>query len=99
MRIGDTMPPYEACMSLLKYIYYGSIDTSPQDALYLLPASHYYQFANLRLQVFCKQNLEANVTKDNVFDVCFVYLSFFQVPYVFFCLFLLTIHIDPGSCK
>lgn len=42
----------------------------PQDALDLFSASHYFQFSNSRLQVFCKKNLEANVSKNNVFDVC-----------------------------
>jgi hypothetical protein len=80
MRIGDSVPPYDVCMSLLKYIYYGNIYTSPEDALYLLSASHYFQFTNSRLQVYCKQNLEANVTKDNVFDVsCFFFKFFFPM--------------------
>jgi hypothetical protein len=43
---------------------------SAQDALYLFSASHYFQFSNSRLQVFCKRNLETNVSKDNVFEVC-----------------------------
>lgn len=75
MTIGDTVPPRQACMSLLRYIYYDDVVMPPQDALYLFSASHYFQFSNLRLHVFCKQNLEANVSKDNVFDVCFIILS------------------------
>jgi hypothetical protein len=48
----------------------------PQDALYLFSASHYFQFSNLRLHVFCKQNLEANVSKNNVFDVKLFFFLF-----------------------
>jgi len=69
MTIGDTIPPRQACMSLLRYIYYDDVSMPPQEALYLFSASHYFQFSNLRLHVFCKQNLEANVSKENVFDV------------------------------
>jgi hypothetical protein len=69
MAIGDTVPPKSACMSLLCYIYYDDVNMPPQNALYLFSASHYFQFSNLRLHVFCKQNLEANVSKNNVFDV------------------------------
>lgn len=69
MTIGDAVPPRSACLSLLRYIYYDDIIMPPQDALYLFSASHYFQFSNLRLQIFCKQNLEANVSKNNVFDV------------------------------
>ena len=77
MTIGDAVPPRSACLSLLRYIYYDDITMPPQDALYLFSASHYFQFANLRLHVFCKQNLEANVSKNNVFDVIFLLLFFF----------------------
>ncbi len=69
MLIGDTIPPRQACMSLLHYIYYDEVAMPPEDALYLFSASHYFQFTNLRLHVFCKQNLEANVSKSNVFDI------------------------------
>lgn len=69
MTIGDTIPPRQACLSLLRYIYCDDISMPPQDALYLFSASHYFQFSNLRLHIFCKQNLEANVSKNNVFDV------------------------------
>lgn len=69
MTIGDTIPPRQACISLLRYIYCDDVSMPPQDALYLFSASHYFQFSNLRLHVFCKQNLEANVSKNNVFDI------------------------------
>lgn len=69
MSIGDTVPPKQAAVSLLRYIYYDDVTMPPRDALYLFSASHYFQFSNLRLHVFCKQNLEANVSKNNVFDV------------------------------
>ncbi len=69
LKIGDTIPPRQACMSLLRYIYYDDILMPPEDALYLFSASHYFQFTNLRLHIFCKQNLEMNVSKNNVFDI------------------------------
>lgn len=69
MTIGDTIPPRQASMSLLNYIYHDEVSMPPEDALYLFSASHYFQFSNLRLHVFCKQNLEANVSKNNVFDI------------------------------
>ena len=69
MTIGDTIPPKQACLSLLRYIYYDDASMPAEDALYLFSASHYFQFSNLRLHIFCKQNLEANVSKDNVFDI------------------------------
>ena len=69
MSIGDMIPPQKACLSLLRYIYYDDISMCTEDALYLFSASHYYQFTNLRLHTFCKQNLEANVSKNNVFDI------------------------------
>ncbi len=76
MTIGDAVPPRSACLSLLRYIYYDDITMPPQDALYLFSASHYFQFSNLRLHVFCKQNLEANVSKNNVFDVKLFFFLF-----------------------
>jgi hypothetical protein len=69
LTIGDTVPPKQTCMSLLRYIYYDEIIMPPEDSLYLFSASHYFQFSNLRLHVFCKQNLEINVSKNNVFDI------------------------------
>lgn len=80
MTIGDTVPPRQACISLLRYIYFDDVNMPPQDALYLFSANHFFQFSNLRLHVFCKQNLEANVSKSNVFDVRFLYqeLNLFQ---------------------
>jgi len=41
----------------------------PEDSLYLFAASEYYSFTNNRLKVFCKQNLEMNVTFENVIPV------------------------------
>ncbi|RNA42331.1 leucine-zipper-like transcriptional regulator 1 [Brachionus plicatilis] len=69
MTIGDTVPPRQACVSLLRYIYFDDVNMPPQDALYLFSANHFFQFSNLRLHIFCKQNLEANVSKSNVFDI------------------------------
>ena len=45
------------------------VNLQTQDALNLFSAGHFFQFSNLRLHIFCKQNLEANVSKNNVFDV------------------------------
>lgn len=39
---------------------------------YLFAAPYYYGFSNNRLQAYCKQNLEMNVTVENVLQV-FVY--------------------------
>jgi hypothetical protein len=33
MLIGDTIPPRQACMSLLHYIYYDEVAMPPEDAL------------------------------------------------------------------
>lgn len=41
----------------------------PEDSLYLFSASYYYGFTNNRLQAFCKQNLEMNVSIDNVIPI------------------------------
>ena len=69
LTIGDTVPPHQACVALLRYIYYDEVFMLPEDSLYLFSANHYFQFSNLRLHVYCKQNLEANVSKANVFDI------------------------------
>lgn len=37
---------------------------------YLFAAPYYYGFSNNRLQAYCKQNLEMNVTVENVLQVC-----------------------------
>lgn len=36
---------------------------------YLFAAPYYYGFSNNRLQAYCKQNLEMNVTVENVLQV------------------------------
>lgn len=41
----------------------------PEDSLYLFSAPFYYGFTNSRLQVYCKQNLEMNVTNQNVIHI------------------------------
>lgn len=44
---------------------------------YLFAAPYYYGFSNNRLQAYCKQNLEMNVTVENVLQV--LRLSFHNV--------------------
>lgn len=41
----------------------------PEDSLYLFTAPVFYGFTNNRLQAFCKQNLEMNVTFENVIQI------------------------------
>lgn len=41
----------------------------PEDSLYLFSAPFFYGFTNNRLQAFCKQNLEMNVTFENVIQI------------------------------
>lgn len=41
----------------------------PEDSLYLFSAPFFYSFTNNRLQAFCKQNLEMNVTFENVIQI------------------------------
>lgn len=41
----------------------------PEDSLYLFTAPVFYGFTNNRLQTFCKENLETNVTCDNVIEI------------------------------
>ncbi|CAH1786003.1 unnamed protein product [Owenia fusiformis] len=67
--IGDTVPSGQAFDSLLRYIYYGDINMPPEDSLYLFSAPHFYGFANNRLQAYCKQNLEMNVSFKNVVQI------------------------------
>ncbi|KYM96376.1 Leucine-zipper-like transcriptional regulator 1 [Cyphomyrmex costatus] len=69
VQIGEAIPPFESFYSLLKYIYYANVSMPPEDSLYLFAASEYYSFTNNRLKVFCKQNLEMNVTFENVIPV------------------------------
>ena len=73
------MPPRQACVSLLKYIYHDEINMPAQDALYLFSASHYFQFSNLRLYTFCKQTLESNVSRENIFEVAYLNLCTFAL--------------------
>ncbi|XP_043239631.1 leucine-zipper-like transcriptional regulator 1 [Amphibalanus amphitrite] len=67
--IGDCVPSRQAFDSLLRYIYYGETGMPPEDSLYLFSAPSFYGFTNNRLQAFCKQNLEMNVTSDNVIQI------------------------------
>ncbi|XP_065220593.1 leucine-zipper-like transcriptional regulator 1 isoform X1 [Planococcus citri] len=69
VRIGDVTPSLQAFNSLLKYIYYGNVIMPPEDSLYLYTASHFYSLANNRLQVYCKENLEMNVSPQNVLEI------------------------------
>lgn len=41
----------------------------PEDSLYLFSAPYFYGFTNNRLHAFCKQNLEMNVTFENVIQI------------------------------
>ena len=41
----------------------------PEDSLYLFSAPYFYGFTNNRLQAFCKQNLEMNVSVTNVVQI------------------------------
>lgn len=69
IQIGDIVPSRQSFDSLLKYIYYGEIDMSPEDSLYLFSAPYFYGFTNNRLNAFCKQNLEMNVSVDHVLPI------------------------------
>lgn len=62
-------PSVESFYSLLRYIYYGDVNMPPEDSLYLFSAPFFYGFTNNRLQAFCKQNLEMNVTFENVIQI------------------------------
>lgn len=63
------IPSKESFDSLLRYIYYGDVNMPPEDSLYLFSAPFFYGFSNNRLQAFCKQNLEMNVTFENVIQI------------------------------
>ncbi|KAG1650537.1 Leucine-zipper-like transcriptional regulator 1 [Nymphon striatum] len=67
--IGEMIPSSQSFQSLLNYIYYGEVLMPPEDSLYLFSAPYFYGFANNRLQAYCKQNLEMNVTIDNVLQI------------------------------
>nr|XP_033811420.1 leucine-zipper-like transcriptional regulator 1 [Geotrypetes seraphini] len=67
--IGEMVPSKQAFESMLCYIYYGEVNMPPEDSLYLFSAPYYYGFFNNRLQAYCKQNLEMNVTVENVLQI------------------------------
>ncbi|XP_043356651.1 leucine-zipper-like transcriptional regulator 1 isoform X9 [Dermochelys coriacea] len=67
--IGEMVPSKQAFESMLRYIYYGEVNMPPEDSLYLFSAPYYYGFYNNRLQAYCKQNLEMNVTVENVLQI------------------------------
>ncbi|GBP00551.1 Leucine-zipper-like transcriptional regulator 1 [Eumeta japonica] len=69
IKICDTVPSEEAFDSLMRYIYYGDTNMPTEDSLYLFQAPIYYGFTNNRLQVFCKHNLQSNVTCENVLAI------------------------------
>ncbi|KAL4703511.1 hypothetical protein ACJJTC_018095 [Scirpophaga incertulas] len=69
IQICDTVPSEEAFDSLLRYIYYGDTNMPTEDSLYLFQAPIYYGFTNNRLQVFCKHNLQSNVSPENVLAI------------------------------
>jgi len=63
------IPSLQSFDSLLRYIYYADVNMPPEDSLYLFSAPYFYGFTNNRLQAFCKQNLEMNVTFENVIQI------------------------------
>jgi len=67
--IGEMVPSRQSFDSLLRYVYHGDVVMPPEDSLYLFSAPHFYIFSNNRLQVFCKTNLERNVTVENVLQI------------------------------
>jgi len=67
--IGEMVPSRQSFDSLLRFIYYDDVIMPPEDSLYLFSAPHFYIFSNNRLQVFCKENLERNVTVENVLQI------------------------------
>uniref|UniRef100_A0A8C2CWI7 Leucine-zipper-like transcription regulator 1 n=1 Tax=Cyprinus carpio TaxID=7962 RepID=A0A8C2CWI7_CYPCA len=67
--IGEMVPSTQAFESMLLYIYYGHVNMPPEDSLYLFAAPYYYGFSNNSLQAYCKQNLEMNVTVENVLQI------------------------------
>ncbi|XP_018015069.1 leucine-zipper-like transcriptional regulator 1 isoform X2 [Hyalella azteca] len=69
LAIGELVPSVQSCESLLRYIYSGATDMPPEHSLYLFAAPYFYGFTNSRLQAFCKQNLEMNVTCENVIQI------------------------------
>ncbi|GFG28824.1 hypothetical protein Cfor_03040 [Coptotermes formosanus] len=69
IQIGEMIPSLQSFDSLLRYIYYADVNMPPEDSLYLFSAPYFYGFTNNRLQAFCKQNLEMNVTFENVIQI------------------------------
>ncbi|XP_053997086.1 leucine-zipper-like transcriptional regulator 1 [Hylaeus anthracinus] len=69
IQIGERIPSSESFDSLLRYIYHADVSMPPEDSLYLFTAPVFYGFTNYRLQAFCKQNLEMNVTFENVIQI------------------------------
>ncbi|XP_076180349.1 leucine zipper like transcription regulator 1 isoform X1 [Ptiloglossa arizonensis] len=69
IQIGEMIPSSESFNSLLRYIYYADVSMPPEDSLYLFTAPVFYGFTNNRLHAFCKQNLEMNVTFENVIQI------------------------------
>ncbi|XP_015122365.1 leucine-zipper-like transcriptional regulator 1 [Diachasma alloeum] len=69
IQIGEMIPSSESFASLMRYIYYADVSMPPEDSLYLFTAPVFYGFTNNRLQAFCKQNLEMNVTFENVIQI------------------------------
>jgi len=67
--IGEMIPSVQSFETLMRYIYYGEVRMPPEDSLYLFSAPYFYGFTNNRLQAFCKQNLEMNVTFENVIQI------------------------------
>ncbi|KAK7794508.1 hypothetical protein R5R35_004725 [Gryllus longicercus] len=69
IQIGDVVPSRQSFDSLLRYIYHADVAMPPEDSLYLFSAPYFYGFTNNRLQAFCKQNLEMNITFENVIQI------------------------------
>lgn len=69
VKIGEILPSRQSFFSLMRFIYYGDVDMPVEDSLYLFTAHAFYIFSNNRLQVYCKHNLERNVTIENVIQI------------------------------
>ncbi|XP_076294734.1 leucine zipper like transcription regulator 1 isoform X3 [Lasioglossum baleicum] len=69
MEIGKMIPSSESFNSLMRYIYYADVSMPPEDSVYLFTAQIFYGFTNNRLQAFCKQNLEMNISFKNVIQI------------------------------
>ncbi|KAF7285692.1 hypothetical protein GWI33_010187 [Rhynchophorus ferrugineus] len=69
IKIGELIPSRKSFDTLLRYIYYGDTKMPPEDSLYLFASASFFNFSNIRLQTFCKQNLERNVTPETVLEV------------------------------